>query len=199
MKVRNLGGFEVVTEHGPLAGRANDARKASSKPLELLRYLAAQGHATTRVDEVAAALWPGDGREGRQKAFDVTVARLRRLLDCELAVTIYDHRAGLHRGHVWVDVAVLNEALSQAEASARDSAAAGQALEAALALYRGPCMADSMQGWAVAAAERLRVRLAATLLRAMRGAAPSQAREWALRATAADPRLGLLVGPSPPL
>jgi hypothetical protein len=197
VKIRVLGGFEVLTEAGPLAGRAAEARKASSKPLELLRCLASRGIEAQPVDQVAHALWPGDGREGRQKAFDVTVARLRRLLDCDAAVTIYDRRVGLNREIVWVDVQALSERLVETEAALEGSAGAGAALAAALGLYRGPCLADSTQAWASAARDRLRERLAAALLHATRGpgVAATQARAWTLRATAADPPLGLLIDP----
>jgi hypothetical protein len=88
---------------------ADDGRKAASKPLELLRLLAAHGTEAVRVDLIAESLWPGDGREGRQKAFDVTVARLRRLLDCDAAVIVYDHRARLNGEIVWTDVQALGD------------------------------------------------------------------------------------------
>jgi hypothetical protein len=195
VKIRTLGGFEAMTEGESLGGRARDTRKASSKPLELLRYLAAQGHDVVSVDVIAQALWPGDGREGRQKAFDITVARLRRLLDCDPSVTIYDHRAGLNSEFVWVDVQTLNERLAEGEAAIEGSTAANAALEAALILYRGPCLADSTQAWARAAGDRVRERLAAALMRAMRSASvsTSQGREWTLRAMSADPQLGVLL------
>ena len=191
VRVRTLGGFEVSTERG----RTHDGRKAASKPLELLRLLAAHGHEAVRVDLVAESLWPGDGREGRQKAFDVTVARLRRLLDCDAAVIVYDHRVRLNGEIVWTDVQALGDHLARGEAAAAGSADAGAAFDAALLLYRGACLADSAQPWARAAALPLRERLAAALLRELRSgdAGTTQRREWILRATAADPLLGTLL------
>ena len=191
VRVRALGGFEVSTEHG----RTHDGRKAASKPLELLRLLAAHGHEAVRVDLIAESLWPGDGREGRQKAFDVTVARLRRLLDCDAALIVYDHRARLNGEIVWTDVQALSDHLARGEAAAAGSADAGAAFNAALLLYRGACLADSTQPWAHAAARSLRARLAAALLRELRSgdAGTTQRREWILRATAADPALGALL------
>ena len=193
IKVRALGGFEVGTEAGALPGASGGARKASSKPLQLLRCLAAQGHGALQVDTVAAALWPGDGREGRQKAFDITVARLRRLLGSDAAVSIGNHHVRLNEQCVWVDVQALNDRLSECEGAAGPVATA--ALEAALALYRGPCLGDAAETWAAEARERLRARLAAALLRAGRwpGVVASQSREWRLRATSADAAIGRLV------
>ena len=172
------------------------ARKASSKPLELLRFLGAQGHAGVPVDVVAAALWAGDGREGRQKAFDITVARLRRLLGNDAAVGVSDRRVRLNEQCVWIDAQALNDRLADGEAAVERSAAANAALESALSLYRGPFLVDSREGWAGVARERLRARLAAALLRALRqpGAGAAQVREWTLRATSADPRVTELIG-----
>lgn len=191
VRVRALGGFEVGTE----GGRMPDGKKAASKPLEMLRLLAAHGHEAVRVDLITESLWPGDGREGRQKAFDVTVARLRRLLDCDAAVIVYDHRVRLNGEIVWTDVQALADHLARGEAAAAGSAAAGAAFDAALLLYRGPCLADSAQPWARAVALRHRERLAAALLRELRSghAGTTQRREWVLRASAADPLLGTLI------
>ena len=193
--VRALGPFELVTESGPMRQPSADARKASSKPLELLRFLAAHGHDAVPVEAVAAALWPGDGREGRQKAFDITAARLRRLLGHDGAISVHDRRVRLNGQFVWVDAQALNDRLTEGESAAQGSAPAGAALEAALALYRGPFLPDSKEDWAVVARERLRTRLAAVLLRTLRSAdiTGSQSREWTLRVTSADPRVAQLI------
>ena len=193
--VQALGPFQVLTDAGPLHPAAGDARKASSKPLELLRFLSVRGHDAVPVDEVAAALWPGDGREGRQKAFDITLSRLRRLLGNAAALTLNDRRVRLNPQCVWVDVQALVQRLAEGEAAAEGSPAARSALEGALALYRGPCLADCREAWATGARERLRSRLAAALLRALRGpgVSASQRTEWSLRAAAADQQLGELL------
>jgi len=191
VRVRTLGSFEVSSE----GGRTGDGHKAASKPLDLLRLLAAHGHEAVRVDAIAESLWPGDGREGRRKAFDVTVARLRRLLDCEAAVIVHDQRARLNGEIVWTDVRAFADHLAATEAASAGSADASAALDAALALYRGACLADSAQPWALAAAIRLRERLAAALLRELRSAnAETTLRhERLLRANAADPLLGMML------
>lgn len=195
VKVRTLGAFEVVTESGPLRQASSDARKASSKPLDLLRFLAAHGHHAVPIDVAAEALWPGDGREGRNKALDITTARLRRLLGSDAAVSVNDRRLCLSEQCVWSDVKALSDCLAEGEIAG--SAALAMCVEAALALYRGPCLADSRQQWAVAAGERVRSRFAALLLRAIRLSAgsDSQRREWILRATSADPLLAPLLRP----
>lgn len=190
-----LGDFQVSTLSGPLGAGARGARKAASKSLDLLRILAAQGHDATPVDVVAEALWPGDGREGRRKVLEITVTRLRDLLGSDSTVVVSDRRVYLNPHYVWIDAQALIDHLSDCDAVDADSSVLTTALDAALALYRGPCLADSQEPWACAARERLRSRLAASLLRVQRqaGISPSRCREWTLRAAAADPLLGSLV------
>ena len=194
-RVRILGDLSVSTDKGPLAAPSHDAASAPDRPLQLLRCLAAHGHGAVPIDLAAEALAPGADDAGRQEAFDAAVAGLRRLLDDDTAVSVGDQRVRLNAQCVWVDAQALSECLSDGEAAPRGSAAAADALEAALALYRGPCLPDSSEPWASAARDRLRARLAAALLRALRwpGLAPSQGREWTLRASAADPHIDRLL------
>jgi hypothetical protein len=129
---------------------------------------------------------------------EVNVARLRRLLKCDLAIVVHDHRIGLNRECVWVDVQALGDRLSASECAGACSDAASRALEQALNLYRGSCLADGAQPWASAAAGRWRARLAAAILRAQHGdgRSASRGRELALRALAADPKIANLLQPA---
>jgi hypothetical protein len=197
VRIRALGSFEVSTANEPLLDRPGDARKAASKPLELLRYLASRGHDMLPVDGVARELWPGDGRDGRRKALEVTVARLRKLLECNSAIIMHDNRIGINRECVWVDVQALSEQLFECERAAVGSDAANRALELALNLYSGPCLADSSHLWATEAGERWRRRLSGAILRSLPAAGGvSRGREFALRAVSADPEIGSLLQPA---
>lgn len=194
VRVCALGGFEVHNDSGSVPGRAAEGRKAASKPLELLRYLACRGTEPASADMLARDLWPGDGRDGRQKAFEVTVARLRRLLAHDAALLVQDHGIRLNPDCVWVDVQALNDRLAEHERAPPGSVAAALALDAALKLYRGACLAHNGQAWALTATERWRARLAAALLREARqggnaGGSLGLARECVLRALSADPGL----------
>ena len=190
VRVRALGGFEIRDDAGCLQGRSTEGRKAASKPLELLRYLACRGTVEpASMESVSRELWPGDGRQGRQKALEVTIARLRRLLAHDAALLVQDHAIRLNAECVWVDVQALNDRLAEHELAPAGGAAAALALEAALVLSSGACLAASGQPWALAAAGRWRARLAAALLREAREPSVSagRARKWTLRALSADP------------
>jgi len=110
-------------------------------------------------------------------------------------VIVSDRQVRLTPQCVWIDLQALNDRLADCAAVAEGSSALTEALDAALALYRGPCLADQAQPRAATARERLRSRLAVALLSAMRGTGlpTSRGRELRLRAAAADPPLGALL------
>ena len=182
---------------------ADQADVHSRIALNALDFHAAVGHARRAVGYTqAAGVWPGYQLAYRASeaygllgtgAIDEALAR--RLLGHDGAISVHDRRVRLNGQFVWVDTQALNDRLTQGESAVQGSAAAGAALEAALALYRGPFLSDSKEDWAVAARERLRTRLAAVLLRTLRSAeiTASQSREWTLRVTSADPRVAQLI------
>jgi hypothetical protein len=186
--IRVMGRFELTVEAAQALGRDGDRRKAASKQLELLRFLASNGAEPVPADSIALELWPGDGREGRRKALEVTVARLRRLLGSDAAVLVRDQSIGLNRELVWVDVQALHERLQEFEAAEDANASAFRALDAAVALYRGACLAQSPHCWAPAAATRWRMRLASALmrLRDAPGEAGMRGKGLVLRVTSSD-------------
>jgi len=69
VKIRALGSFDLDLACRPAHHRPGDARKAASKPLELLRFLASHSLQAVSAEAAAKELWPGDGREGRRKAW----------------------------------------------------------------------------------------------------------------------------------
>lgn len=186
VRVRVLGGFELLLAPGAEVEREAPARKAPGKPLELLRCLAARGHAAQPIDEVAEALWPGEAREGRRKAFEITLGRLRRHLGSSEAVIVHDRRVHLNAQTVWVDLAALLHLLDLADA-AETGEARRTRLDAALQLYRGACLAGDREAWSTRACEATRLRLAASLRRAASLGAAMADTGWARqRALAAD-------------
>jgi DNA-binding SARP family transcriptional activator len=181
-----LGGFACA----PLAG-SDAAAKAASRPLALLRRLAAEGGLEpVPTEALAQALWPGEGREGRDKALEVTLARLRRLLGDASAVLLQDRRLRLNPDRVWLDSAALARVLGLLEhglAQGHGDDALQPLWDEAMALWRGPLLAgEAADRWLDDARGRLRRRMAAALHAA---AERPGHRARCLRATAADPAL----------
>lgn len=186
LRLRVLGPFSAELDEGVLLEAGS---KAASRPLALLRHLAAHaGLDAMPAEQIAQALWPGEGREGRDKALEVTIARLRRLLgDAELLL-VQDRRLRLNPQRVWVD-RVAFERLCDRLVVAGD---AGPAQWRQLwSLWRGPLLAELDDSAGLQALRRpLRLRLAAALAAT---AARAGHRARCLRALAADPGLaGLL-------
>jgi len=86
---------------------------------------------------------PRPASTSEQKAFDVTVARLRRLLACDAAVIVFDHRGRLNGEIVWTDVQALGAHLARGEAAAAGSVDAGAAFDAAHDPHTNPAIRDT--------------------------------------------------------
>jgi hypothetical protein len=189
VRVQLLGPFACsVNGHDLLAGadgRGGPRGKGASKTLALLRYVAAVGgYDGVASEEVARALWPGEGREGRDKALETTLGRLRKLLDHADAVLLHERRLRLNPRRVWLDTAALARCLERLPRPDEHDWAE------ALALWRGAPMADEEDApWLTTWRRSWRLRMVAAL-------AAAREMPWhegcCLRAVAADPGLAPL-------
>lgn len=122
------------------------ARPASERELrtslELLHRVLAQAPAPLPIDELIGDLWPGEGREGAQKAFDAALHRLRKRLGCEDALRLAQRQLSLHPGWVWADVIALEQRLDEAGSVHSGGTAALVFCEDVLGLYRGHLLPD---------------------------------------------------------
>jgi hypothetical protein len=162
VRVRVLGSF-VCTSEGQELARPG---KTAAKPLALLRRLAVEGGFDGMAAEMLAeALWPGEGREGRDKALEVTLARLRRLLGHADAVLVQERRLRLNPKRVWVDRIALDQVLDRLPpVGGTDASARGLLWSRAFSLLRGPLLAGEPDDeWLAAARRRLRLRMGAAL------------------------------------
>jgi hypothetical protein len=180
VRLRLLGAFECEVDGKPFVG---GGVKAAAKPMALLRRIAViAGYEGASVDAVSRDLWPGEGREGREKVLETTLARLRKLLGCADAVLLHEHRLRLNARRVWIDVAMLTGELDVP----RDPTGGDPRWRVIFSLYRGPLLEDEDDVWITPWRDRLRGLLAASLLTARN--TPGDDQRW-LRACAADPAL----------
>jgi ATP/maltotriose-dependent transcriptional regulator MalT len=163
-----------VTALGPFAARLADGRTlagsaARSRPLELLRALAALGGREVPAARLVDLLWPdADGDRGRQR-LRFTLHALRRLLGQEELVRFEKGLLSLDARRVWVDAWELERQLGRLAAAVerhREDEAA-DALGRAIALHRGPLLEGEDAPWAVAARDRLAARLRRLVVRAV--------------------------------
>ena len=131
--------------------------KAQRKPLELLALLAAQGGRPIDAEAVIDQLWPSLEANAPRASLDMTVSRLRKLLDLPEAIVVADGMLSLNRACVWTDVAAF-EAASDAAAATTGEMAAAAAVRA-VAMYRDRLLgSEDLSGLMAAARQRLSLR-----------------------------------------
>jgi len=192
VRLKVLGAFECEA----IDGTVSSGTKAASRPLELLRRLALRGGFDgLSTEPLAEQMWPGEAREGRGKALEVTLARLRKLLGTADAVLLHDHRLRLNPRRVWLDRVAFEQALATLASPSGPADGERQSMwQETLALWRGPALEGepAIEGLQ-AARDRLRARLAAALL-ADAGLPGHRAR--CLQAVAADAAVATWLGPA---
>ncbi len=166
LKIFALGRFEIIKDGAPLQFTG----KAQRKPMELLKALIGFGGRDVPIEVLIQTLWP-EPREGDgQKAFDVTVHRLRKLLGDEGLLTITDRRASLNPQMVWIDAQVIERILAAVAPAMQNPGPDFAELESAapllLELYRGVFLGGEADiAWVLVARDRLAVHFRRFVLR----------------------------------
>jgi two-component SAPR family response regulator len=86
--------------------------KAQRKPIELAKMLIALGGRDVPANKLIDLLWPEPSASDGQKAFDITMHRLRKLLGCDEALQVTSRSVSLNPQLVWVDVWALERRLA---------------------------------------------------------------------------------------
>lgn len=177
LRIHCLGRFEIVKDGEPLRFEG----KVQRRPLALLKVLVALGGERVPIDTLIEAVW-GEALDGdEQKAFDVTLHRLRKLLGSDRAIRVGDHRVSLDAGLAWVDLRALDQTLQRALSCGGpfgpDPATLEQAAPEVLRLCAGLLLADEPSTrWLAAARQRLRSRVERFV--AALGAHRERSRRW---------------------
>ena len=166
INVRTLGGFAVEVRGEPLRFEG----KSQRKPLDLLKALIALGGRDVPAHVLIELLWPEPLEDGGQKALEITVHRLRRLLRCDDAIRVTDRRVTLDAALVWVDAWTLERMLATLVGTGGGPEPAIDRLEAAairaLELYRGEFLAGEPDAsWLVPIRNRIAGRFQRLVLR----------------------------------
>jgi pentatricopeptide repeat protein len=175
VRIRTFGRFEIERDGKPLVF----SRKVQKRPLSLLKALIAFGGRAVREERIADTVWPDSEGDLAIQTMSVALRRLRQLLGHEKAVRRREGILELDPRVCWVDAfsfeRLLGKASSQREAGWGDRAA--ELEEKALALYRGPFLAEeSGRSWTVSLRERMRSRYLSTVGRL--GADHLRAGKW---------------------
>jgi DNA-binding SARP family transcriptional activator len=161
LRVRTLGTFEIAHD-----GEAVADRGRAQKSLELLQLAIALGGEQVPVERLVRTLWPGEGREGAQQAFDTTLHRLRKLLGADDVLRVADRRLSVDEEMAWVDALVLERRLRAFETG---KAGIGQDLQWLVSIYQGHFLPHRTgEAWADEAREKLWGRTRRVLVGAAR-------------------------------
>lgn len=166
IKVRTLGRFDILKNDQPLHAEG----KTQRKPMALLKALIALGGADVPENKLIDIVWAESLQGDAQKAFDVTVHRLRKLLGHDDAIQVSDRRVSLNREIVWVDLWALERQLAAAvpvaHASLPDVAQLERAAPAILDLYRGHLLdGEADAAWLLPVRNRLNGRFQRFVIR----------------------------------
>jgi len=150
------------------------------RPLELLAALIAAGPRGSSVGALADQLWPEAEGFDAYRALITTLHRLRRLLVHRHAIHFGAGRLRIDPTVCCVDAWKFEQALSAVRNRAE--------LVSALALYRGPFLADDESAWALGTRARLEQAVARVTRRLWTGSSGQEERStsWAGVATVGD-------------
>ncbi len=179
VRIHTLGRFSVQIHHQALA--AKQARQ--QRPMELLQALIALGGRGISTELLSQSLWPDADGDAASNTFDVTLHRLRRLLEIRDLLLLRDHRLSLNSDLAWVDAWTFERLVNHAErllVRAKDPVVLRQLArigERLLTLYQGGFLdRESGNTWSLTLRERLRSKLMRHILDA--GLVWEQFNEW---------------------
>ncbi len=184
--IYTLGTFEIEREGKAL----RFSGKIQQKPLSLLKALIAFGGKNVAEDQLSYSLWPDADGDQAHKSLEVTLLRLRRLLNTDQGIQLREGKLTLDRRYCWVDAWAFESMIEEAEHDALQSADLGRSketqkrqrsrsafgtpqsermyplLERILRMYRGNFLpGDASQSWSISYRERLRSKFIRTILK----------------------------------
>lgn len=152
LKLYTLRPFELQIDEA-----AFDAEgKTRTKPLALLKLLAAQGGGPIAIARVTDWLWADQDPAQARGSFDVTINRLRAMLKHKEALVVGEGKVGLDPALVWIDTRAFQSLARRCADPKQVRAGERAALFHRLSdLYRQPFLQlDEEEPWTVEARQR---------------------------------------------
>ena len=166
IKVHTLGRFEILKDDQPLQVEG----KTQRKPLALLKALIVLGGSNVAEDKLIDIVWAESLEGDEQKAFDITLHRLRKLLGNDKAIQVTDRHVSLNPNLVRVDLWALERQLAAVvplvQTHTPEPAQLERAAPAILNLYRGHLLAgEADSAWLLPVRNRLSGRFQRFVMR----------------------------------
>src|SRR3954447_4009826 len=136
MDFRLLGPLDVQGEHGAVA-------VGGAKPRAVLAMLLLSANKPVSAERLAAGLWGGDAPAHAAKTVQMHVSRLRKALgDPIIATTPAGYTIQVRTGELDIDRFEAQVRAARAALDAAEPERSAAAARSALALWRGPALAD---------------------------------------------------------
>jgi LuxR family maltose regulon positive regulatory protein len=172
LKIYSLGRFGILRNGKSI----RFSRKAQERPLFMLKALLALGGRGVREEDLSDILWPEADGDAAHNSFEITLYRLRKLIDYPQALQLYDGRLTLNSRYCWVDAWAFERLLGEIDAKGWREDSFLMA-EKAIKMYRGAFLAKEMEHpWLISMRERLRSKFLRSVSRL--GNYWCQARQW---------------------
>lgn len=174
VRIRSLGGFSVLINDRPL----RFGRKAQRRVVDLLQAIVALGGVDVDSGLLSSLLWPDSAGDDANKALEINLHRLRKLLGKETVQTS-NGRLSLNPERCHLDTWALQDELRRLQQSLHNGADSEQIALLAkrvLEYYHGPLLADANWPWILETRRRLRSRFLNCLEQA--GSALLQCERW---------------------
>jgi len=172
VRIRSLGRFGVQRDERSLT---SSTKARHQRHLEILQALIALGGRGVHVELLSEALWPEADGDKAQSSFDVTLHRLRKMIELKDVILVNNRRVTLNNKLVWVDVWEFECSVNDAENLLERINEPGALWELArnqqrlLSLYQGAFLEGESAGpWSLPLRERLRSKLLRHMLEAGR-------------------------------
>ena len=159
LRLMTLG--RIVLARGDMSANLS---KRARKPLELLKAIIVCGGHEVDTRSVAEMLWPDADGDAAQKAFDITLHRLRKQLADERALILRRGKISINPKMLWIDVAAFRELVDHVEVLDRESKLGDIAVlqhlsETLFDLYQGRFLAADLDlAWAIPMRDRMHGR-----------------------------------------
>jgi DNA-binding SARP family transcriptional activator len=155
LKIYTLGCFELLKD----GKQIQFPRKAQQKPIAMFKALIAFGGKEVREDQLEDALWPEADGDAAHHSFEMTLHRLRKLIELPEGLDFKDGRLTLDPRYCWVDVQAFEFIFEEADSKRKEGLTESSVhlIQRALGMYRGPFLSGEIEHpWVISTRERLR-------------------------------------------
>jgi len=166
LRIHFLGQFQIVLDGRRLAL----GRKRPKRPLDLLKILIASGGVRADTTRLSEMLWPDSDGDAARNCFDITLHRLRQILNIPGLLSLSEGRLSFDDKNCWIDVWAFEQVVQRIEALHSSPRQFGvqehiALLADLLRLYAGHFLEhENQEVWAAAFRDKLKAKFGRSVI-----------------------------------